>query len=68
MVAAGLLWENRKLLGKIIAACCLVLAIPILFILMLPGLIFGDLSSTDASNIMNNDAAIISNIGQRKAR
>jgi murein DD-endopeptidase MepM/ murein hydrolase activator NlpD len=61
--AAGLLWENRKLLGKIIAACCLVLAIPILFILMLPGLIFGDLSSTDASNIMNNDAAIISNIG-----
>lgn len=60
---AGLLWENRKLLGKIIAACCLVLAIPILFILMLPGLIFGDLSSTDASDIMNNDAAIISNIG-----
>lgn len=61
--AAGLLWENRKVIGKTVAACCLVLAIPILFILMLPGLIFGDLSSTDASDIMNNDSAIISNIG-----
>lgn len=59
---AGFAWENRKLIGKIIAATALVLAIPILFILMLPSLIFGDLSSTDATDIMNNDAAIIANV------
>lgn len=59
---AGFAWENRKLIGKAIAASCLVLAIPILFILMLPSLIFGDLSSTDASDIMNNDAAIVANV------
>lgn len=61
--AAAIIWENRKIITKIIAACCLVLAIPILFILMLPGLVFGDLSSTDDSDVMNNNAAIISNIG-----
>ena len=59
---AGFAWENRKLIGKAIAASCLVLAIPILFILMLPSLIFGDLSSTDATDIMNNDAAIVANV------
>ncbi len=60
--AAAFAWENRKLIGKIIAAICLVLAIPILFILMLPSLIFGDISSTDVSDVMNNDAAIIANV------
>ena len=59
---AGFAWENRKLIGKAVAATCLVLLIPILFILMLPGLIFGDLSSTDATDIMNNDAAILANV------
>lgn len=59
---AGFAWENRKLIGKIAAACCLVLAIPILFILMLPSLIFGDISDVNPSDIMNNDAAIMSNI------
>ena len=59
---AGLAWEKRKLLGKIVAAVCLVLAIPLLFILMLPSLIFGDISSKEVSNVMNNDAAIMENI------
>lgn len=59
---AGFAWENRKLIGKIIAATALVLAIPILFILMLPSLIFGDLSSTDVTDIMNNDSAIVANV------
>ena len=60
--AAVLLWDNRKLIGKILASVLLVLSIPILFIIMLPSLIFGDIGSTDLSDVMNNDAAIVSNI------
>ena len=60
--AAVAAWKNRKLIGKIILAMALVLAIPILFILMLPLIIFGDIGSKDVSDIMNNDAAIVSNL------
>lgn len=59
---AGLAWENRKVIAKAAAAIALVLAISILFILMLPSLIFGDLSSTDVSDVMNNDTAIVANV------
>ena len=59
---AAFAWENRALIAKIIAASCLVLAIPILFIIMLPSLIFGDISDVNPSDVMNNDAAIVSNI------
>lgn len=59
---AGFAWENRKTTGKILAAGAGILAIPVLFLLMLPGLIFGDLSSTAATDIMNNDAAILANV------
>jgi len=60
--AAAVLWDNRKLVGKILASILLVLSIPVLFIIMLPSLIFGDISSSDVSDVMNNDAAIVSNI------
>ena len=59
---ASLAWHHKGTIAKIIAASCLVLAIPIIFIIMLPGLIFGDLSNTDVSDVMNNDTAIVSNI------
>ena len=59
---AAFAWENRALIAKIIAASCLVLAIPIMFIIMLPSLIFGDISDVNPSDVMNNDAAIVSNI------
>lgn len=59
---ASLAWQYKGTIAKIIAASCLVLAIPIIFIIMLPGLIFGDLSNTDVSDVMNNDTAIVSNI------
>ena len=55
-------WENKAVIGKIVAASCLVLLIPILFIVMLPGLIFGNISDTNPTDIMNNDSAIASNI------
>lgn len=59
---AAFAWDNRGLIAKIIVASCLVLAIPIMFIVMLPGLIFGDISDVSSSDIMNNDVAIVSNI------
>lgn len=63
---AGALWANRKTVGKIIAAAAFLLLLPILFILMLPGLIFGGLTdafspgSTDVP-ILNDSAAIVEN-------
>lgn len=64
--AAGILWANRKTVGKIIAAAAFLLLLPILFILMLPGLIFGGLTeafspgSTEVP-ILNDSAAIVEN-------
>ena len=62
---AGALWANRKTVGKIIAAAAFLLLLPILFILMLPGLIFGGL--TDAFSpgtdvpILNDSTVIVEN-------
>lgn len=64
--AAGVLWANRKTVGKIIAAAAFLLLLPLLFILMLPGLIFGGLTeafspgSTEVP-ILNDSAAIVEN-------
>lgn len=60
--AAVLIFENKETIGKIILAAGLVLSIPILFILMLPSLIFGDIGSKEVSDVMNNDAIIVSNL------
>lgn len=59
---AAVAWENRALIAKITAASCLIIVIPILFIIMLPGLIFGDMSDVNSSDIMNNDSAIMTNL------
>lgn len=59
---AAAVWENRALIGKIIAAIILILMIPILFILMLPSMIFGSLTDSPEIPVLNNDAAIYSNI------
>ncbi|RAZ94314.1 peptidase M23, partial [Klebsiella oxytoca] len=48
MLAAGL-WENRKVVGKVLAAIGALLLIPVLFILMLPSLIFGNLGLDTAA-------------------
>ncbi len=64
---AGALWSNRKTVIKIVLAVSFLLLLPVLFILMLPGLIFGGFSSDspadpDQPPIFNNDAAIIENV------
>ena len=38
---AGAVWAGRKHIGKIIAIIAILLLLPVLFLLMLPGLIFG---------------------------
>lgn len=61
-IAMGL-WQNRKLVIKIILAASFIMILPILFILMLPSLIFGglDIDSTGLP-IMNNNYAIYENV------
>ena len=58
MAAAGL-WENRKMVGKIIAALAALLMLPILFLLMLPSLIFGTDGLDNASGEVLNDTSLI---------
>ncbi len=65
---AGALWENRKIIGKILIAAISLLMLPILFILMLPSLIFGGLTSgTDSGNVLNDNTLIMKNIAEDEA-
>jgi hypothetical protein len=64
--AAGFLWENRKIVGKVIIVSIALLMLPVLFILMLPSLIFGGLTNGFSPNnpevpILNDGAAIVEN-------
>lgn len=61
----GALLGARKHIGKIVVAIAALLMLPVLFILMLPSLIFGGLTSpgsgTSCQPILNDSAAIIEN-------
>ena len=64
--AAAALWTHRKAVVAIIAG---LLAIPVLFIMLLPSLIFGGLTQTGSegnpdSPILNDNTAIVENINQ----
>lgn len=63
---AGAIWEGRRHVGKIIAALTALLLIPVLFVIMLPGLIFGGLTDgfsaiNPSLPILNSDQSIIEN-------
>ncbi len=59
--AAGIaLWAGQYS-RKALAAVVILLALPILFVLMLPSIIFGGLNGSESSSILNNDAAILAN-------
>ena len=68
--AAGALWENRKLVGKIIIFIIALLLIPVVFVVSLPAVIFGGLLNTFSSTvnvdipILNNNAAIVENVAE----
>lgn len=63
---AGAVWAGRKHIGKIIAVIIILLLLPVLFVLMLPGLIFGGLvnafSPADSeAPVLNSETAIVKN-------
>ena len=62
--AAGLALGMGHHAGKVVAAIAVLLMLPVLFIMMLPSLIFGDLTTSDSSgrNILNDNDAIIQNV------
>ena len=65
---AGAVWGARKHIGTIALVIVVILLLPVLFILMLPSIIFGGLfgGSTDpaAEPIMNDNEAIIENTNE----
>lgn len=61
---AGAAWEGRKHIGKILAVVVGLLMLPILFLLMLPSVIFGGLTADYDTPIMNNDTAVMENVSQ----
>lgn len=62
LLAAGL-WENRNLIGKIIAAACVLLMLPVLILAMLPSIIFGTDGIENASkDTLNNPDVIMENL------
>ncbi len=62
---AARLWENRQTVGKILAATAFLLMLPILFILMLPSLIFGNMGlDTASSDVLRDNARIMENIAE----
>lgn len=63
--AAGALWEGRRHIGKIAAVVIVLLLLPVLFILMLPSIIFGGLTGSGTTQpILNDNAAIVANTNQ----
>ena len=62
MLAAGL-WENRNLVGRIIVVGCVLFMLPVLFLTMLPSLIFGTDGLENASkDTLNNPNVIMENL------
>ena len=64
--AAAILWTHRKAVAAIIAG---LLVLPVLFIMLLPSLIFGGLTKAGVEGspdtpILNDNAAIVENINQ----
>lgn len=64
MLAAGL-WENRQFLAKVLAAASFLLLLPVLFLLMLPSLIFSGEGLDQADGrVWNDNQIILKNISE----
>ena len=68
--AAVAIWQNRELVIKIIIVAACIIALPVLYVLMLPSLIFGGLKSSEipAIPLLNNNMAIYTNIDNVNSR
>ena len=62
--AAGLVLGAGRHAGKFLAVAAVLLMLPVLFLLMLPSLIFGGLTSSGSSSqpILNDNTAIVQNV------
>lgn len=64
MAAAGL-WESRHLMAKVITVMIALFLLPVMFILMLPSLIFGSKGLNEVpANVLNDNTVIMSNISE----
>lgn len=67
LAAAGL-WEGRHALAKVILALTAVFLLPVMFILMLPSLIFGSKGLDEVPpNVLNDNSVIMENIAETEA-
>lgn len=62
-LAAGLAWEGRKVIGKVIIVVVALLLLPVMILMMLPAMLFGGLgggsSSTETSSDVMWDEAVV---------
>lgn len=66
MLAAGS--ENKKVIGKVLAALAVLFLLPVLFLQMLPSLIFGNLGFDHATpDTLTDNTRILENITQAEA-
>ena len=49
-MAAGLAWEGRKVIGKVIIVVVALLLLPVMILMMLPSMLFGGFGSDDAAD------------------
>ena len=67
-MTAYLLWENRKVIAKVIAAIAFLFFLPILYIMMLPPLVFGnDGMDAVSGDVLTNPSVISSNMTEAEA-
>lgn len=67
-MTAYLLWENRKVIAKVIAAIAFLFFLPILYIMMLPPLVFGnDGMDAVSEDVLTNPSVISSNMTEAEA-
>ena len=64
-MAVSAVWKGRDTLAKILIVIIALLLLPVMFILMLPSLIFGN-EGLDAvpDNVLNDNSVIMANISQ----
>jgi len=65
---ASALWEGRKIIGKAIAAFCLLMFLPVIYVMMLPSLIFGADGIQGASKTVLMDSnEILENLAEAES-
>ena len=64
--AIMLAWENRETIKKAAILITVVLLIPVMFLMMLPSIIFNGFVNPDSGAAMNNNSAIMSNIDEAR--